>query len=142
MTIEQKWAPFDYQRYLDGDEVYYRSGEKFEGEIFCSKKFKSHPLICFVDGKIEKLRALDGNIYSLEYRRNETNINYADLVMKPKTKKLWIAVSKENNYLSLDGTFSHGIIGAYEKKEKLIYELSINNYFINQCQFIEIEIEA
>lgn len=85
---EQKFVEFDYQRYLDGDEIYYRKGDKFEGEIFLSEININFPLIA--NNKFSQL-----NIYKKNgYLRANCNANDLDLVMLPKKKKLWIAVEK------------------------------------------------
>lgn len=89
-----KYVDFDYQRYLDGDEVFYRNEVKFSGEIFYSKMKANiltdyRPLIVIDQYGHSYFYCLNGFYSVFEGRRN------ADLVMLPKKKTLYISISKE-----------------------------------------------
>lgn len=79
-------VPFDYERYLAGEDVFYRSGEKFQGEIFKLKNplIESNGEITFVaideSGVVEPYGP-NGNYYL------DGKLCGDDLLMKPKEKK-------------------------------------------------------
>jgi hypothetical protein len=129
---EQRWVEFDYERYKAGDEVFYRSGEKFEGDLFLSEKRiisnDPYPIISApTNGIAVECYTVDGifNISKSDQFKN-------DLIMKPKITKLWIAVWKDEICDGVTHRCSHG----HANLEKLK-----SNYSHNGCHFIQIEVE-
>jgi hypothetical protein len=129
MTIEQKWVPFDYQRYLDGDEVFNDLGHKVN-QLTRFVDLPDNPGLgdsyCMIGtvGKRIVFSDKNGLYHGKQY-----------LFMKQRTKKLWIAVAND------DSGRSHDTSCAYFTKEELLqrsgYRLNIDSFHI-----VEIEIEA
>lgn len=117
---DQKYVDFDYQRYLEGDEVFFRNEEKFEGEIFFTKN-KKIILNDIKDGAV-KVRKENGRFHS----EGEDEL---DLVMTSKTTKLYVAIGTESTrqdsyetsraYLSIDSIKENGFFDDL-KKYKII----------------------
>lgn len=131
MTGKQH-KPFDLQRALAGDKFARKLDmkEPTDWHYFKSCSFQ-YPIICSFEGELHSY-ATDG-IYNCGLRTH-------DLVMLPKTKKLWLKVSKkmirgEGNF------FLAGTSNAYEYKSDLLEamsHLSDDDFYTVQ---IEIEVD-
>lgn len=128
---DQKWVDFDYERYKDGDEVFYRNGDRFIGEILFSnfrEKNNQYPIILIQPGQSISSCSKNGICYI-----EESNV---DLVMKPKTKKLFILVRSTANK---NAPHCHITSGAYESKEEAEKLCKESNFCYH---VVEIEIEV
>lgn len=134
--IDQKWVDFDYQRYLHGDAVFYRNGDKFEGEVLIAKKFIDSLFPLIVIHKDGEISTVDKKGF---YSKDRTDHRF-DLVMKQKviksklkTKKLWMA------YQQFTPT-EFETTNLFEKQEELMKHYS--DSFLSKAKFIQIEVDV
>lgn len=127
---DKKFVPFDYQRYLDGDEVFTEHGYKVKQLT----RFNDLPDI----PTLGESHCMVGNVGKRAIFSDARGFfqNELYLFMLPKTKKLWIAVSK--NY---DGV-CHGTSCAYLTKQEALISLVRHNHMTDEYSMIEIEIEV
>lgn len=126
---EQKWVDFNYQRYLDGDEVFTIDGHLVK-QLTRFEDLPDQPLggECFCMVGLVGARIIHSDAKGI-YQSKQF------LFMKPKTKKLFIGVRTQTFF----NERGHYCTNAFSKKEDLE---SYIGEVDDQYQIIEIEIEV